>query len=130
MCFLGLGKVAWILEALGSRSDKAAKYPDLGQEEARVQILVLASEEEGHFSDECRELVLKLAHHRAQAQPPALRGSWFAVLHRRLWGILSMALQRAVGMSLLQTAARPAGLVCADKQVEDGYWKIRCSRRR
>ena len=69
--------------------------------------LTLASEVGGRFSAEAVDLVRQLARHRASEQPPPLRRSFHVILWRRWWGMLSMAVQRAVACNL-QGSAWPA----------------------
>ena len=84
-----------------ARADKRRTYPEFGREAERIHFLVLASELGGRFSDEGRELVLRLAQEKSRNQPPALRGSLLQAYFRRWWGLLSIAVQRAVAQNLL-----------------------------
>ena len=84
----------------GARRDKATAYPELAQEGARHKFLVLASEIGGRFSEECTDLVRKLLNNKCTR---ASEGDAFLlrlVYARRWWGILSMAVQRAVSLNL------------------------------
>ena len=62
-------------------------------------------------SVEAQELVRRLAAHKAQDQPPALRGALFQAYFVRWWNLLSLAVQRAVAQSLLGCEAPPGSMV-------------------
>ena len=89
-----------------AREDKAATYWELLTEAARARVvfLTLASEVGGRFSAEAVDLVRQLARHRASEQPPPLRRSFHVILWRRWWGMLSIAVQRAVACNLQGSA--------------------------
>ena len=84
-----------------ARQDKEQKYPELLGQAHRLKFVVAACEVGGRCSDECVDLVRALVMHRAMQAAPALRGSVRACLARRYWGIISVAIQRAVAVSLL-----------------------------
>ena len=63
--------------------------------------MVLAAEVGGRFAPEAVSLVLELATEAAGRQAPMLRRSFRLIYHRRWWGLLSIAVQRAVARNLL-----------------------------
>eukprot|EP00973_Karenia_brevis_P059314 8257394-Karenia_brevis.AAC.1 len=52
------------------------------------------------MSHECVDLVRQLVNYKVQSQPAALQGSMRLWYSRRWWGILSVAIQRAVTFNL------------------------------
>ena len=83
-----------------ARRDKQVTYPEFFEEDCRIAFRVLACEVGGRFSPECGDLVSRLVEHKASQQPAPLRGSFRVILHRRWWGLLSVAVQRAVAYNL------------------------------
>ena len=83
-----------------ARRDKQVTYPEFFEEDCRIAFRVLACEVGGRFSPECGDLVSRLVEHKASQQPAPLRGSFRVILHRRWWGLLSVAVQRAVACNL------------------------------
>ena len=83
-----------------ARRDKQTTYPELLEDDCRIVFLTLACEVGGRFSSECGDLVKRLVEHKASQQPEPLRGSFRVILHRRWWGLLSVAVQRAVAGNL------------------------------
>ena len=71
---------------------------------------MLACEVGGRFSEECINFVRFLSQHKASLQPPVLQKSYQLAYDRRWWSILSIAVQRAVGMNLLGKNSDPASL--------------------
>ena len=83
-----------------ARRDKAAAYPELAQDGVRHKFLVLASEVGGRFSQECTDLVRQLLLHKCAGSDGSEATLRRLVYSRRWWGILSMAVQRAVSSNL------------------------------
>ena len=79
---------------------KHATYPELrlggGQ-----RLCVLATEVGGRWSRDAHELVRQLVRVRALRAPPALRACASAAWPRRSWGMLSVAVQHAIGGTAL-----------------------------
>ena len=84
-----------------ARRDKASAYPELAQESSRHKFLILASEMGGRFSEECTDLVRKLLNHKCTAVGGGDTTLLRLVYSRRWWGILSVAVQRAIALNLL-----------------------------
>ena len=84
-----------------ARQDKGRTYPEFEAHTDRIEFKTLAAEIGGRFSEECLDLVRRLVEHRSRQAPPALRGSFYVIFSRRWWGILSMAVQRAVAANLV-----------------------------
>ena len=83
-----------------ARRDKAAAYPELAAENARHKFLVLSTEVGGRFSEECVDLVRKCVDLKAQHLSDSDNKLFKLIYHRRWWGILSIAAQRAVALNL------------------------------
>ena len=91
-----------------ARRDKASVYPELASETARHKFLVLGSEVGGRFSEECVDLVKKLVVLKTRSAPLESSKVLKLIYFRRWWGILSVAVQRAVAMNLLGGDWAPA----------------------
>ena len=63
--------------------------------------MVLACEVGGRFSEECIELIRQLLREKIRNVPSGLQGTLRMALRRRWYGILSIAIQRAVAINLL-----------------------------
>ena len=83
-----------------ARRDKAHAYPELAVDGARHKILVLASEVGGRFSEECTDLVRQLLNLKCARASEGDQTLLRLAYARRWWGILSMAVQRAVSANL------------------------------
>ncbi len=66
-----------------------------------MAFLVLAAEVGGRFAPEAADLVRHLVAVAADRAPPPLKRTFRLIYHRRWWGILSMAVQRAISLNLL-----------------------------
>ena len=91
-----------------ARKDKASAYPELASDTARHEFLVLGNEVGGRFSKECVDLVKQLAILKTQSAPAGGSKVLKLIYFRRWWGILSVAVQRAVAMDLLGGDRAPA----------------------
>ena len=67
----------------------------------RLHFIVLAAEVGGRFAPEAVDLVRGLVVEAAARCPPLLQRTFRLIYHRRWWGLLSMAVQRAISMNLL-----------------------------
>ena len=90
-----------------ARRRKAARYPELDRPGPQ-RLVVLAAEVGGRWGDEVAGLVRDLVRMRALRAPVALRRPASAGWHRRWWGLLSCALQRAMASTLLGAWRAPA----------------------
>lgn len=86
---------------LQARIDKVDKYPELVNSARRHCFLVLASEVGGRHSEDCVRVIRILSSYLAGLQPRALRQSYRTIYFQRWWGIISVAVQRAVAANLL-----------------------------
>ena len=93
---------------LGARRDKADAYPELVVPSARHKFLVLASEVGGRFFEECVHLVRQLVSNKAHNLNDSDTKLFRLMYTRRWWGILSVAVQRAVAANLLGGDWAPA----------------------
>ena len=91
-----------------ARRDKIDTYPELANATARHKFLVLGSEVGGRFSSECVDLVHQLVELKARHASDEDCKLVKLVYFRRWWGILSVAVQRAVSMNLLGGDWAPA----------------------
>ena len=102
----------------GARRDKATAYPELVLPSARHKFLVLASEVGGRFSEECVNLVPQLVNNKASNLSASDSKLFRLAYTRRWWGILSMAVQRAVAANLLGGSWMPACDWCEPSEEE------------
>ena len=84
-----------------ARRDKAGAYPELVQDSSCHKFIVLGSEVGGRFSHECVDLVRQLINNKAQHLGDIDTKAFRLIYARRWWGILSVAVQRAVASNLL-----------------------------
>ena len=100
----------------GARRRRETRYPELAGPGPQ-RLVVLACEVGGRFGSEAFDLVRRLVRVRSLRAPAALRCS-AAVAQRRWWGLLGVALQRAVVSTLLGGAwlspAQPAADAAPD----------------
>ena len=101
----------------GARRDKAEQYPELVAASDRFAFLVLAAEVGGRFAPEAADLVRQLVSAAADRAPPPLKRTYRLIYHRRWWGILSMAVQRAISMNLLGEDGRMVP-ICGEPSLE------------
>ena len=83
-----------------AESRKRATYPEL-QRGGGHRLLVLAVEVGGRWNADSQALVRQLVRVRALRAPPALRAAASTAWTRRWWGMLSTAVQHAVGGTAL-----------------------------
>ena len=83
-----------------AESRKRATYPEL-QRGGGQRLFVLAVEVGGRWNDDSQALVRQLVRVRALRAPPALRAAASSAWTRRWWGMLSTAVQHAVGGTAL-----------------------------
>ena len=83
-----------------AESRKRATYPEL-QRDGSHRLFVLAVEVGGRWNADSQALVRQLARVRALRAPPALRAAASTAWTRRWWGMLSTAVQHAVGGTAL-----------------------------
>ena len=83
-----------------AESRKRATYPEL-QRGGGQRLFVLAVEVGGRWKDDSQALVRQLVRVRALRAPPALRAAASSAWTRRWWGMLSTAVQHAVGGTAL-----------------------------
>lgn len=79
---------------------KRRRYPELAAGGPQ-QLLVLACEVGGRWNTESLTFVRRLVRLRARRAPPAVRTAAAAGWRRRWWGLLGVAVQRALGPTLL-----------------------------
>ena len=91
--------------------DKLETYPELVHS-SKCQLVVLAGEIGGRWSDTNRWLVRQLAEERASKEAPRLRRSTRA-WEARWWGMLSVAVQNALASTLIDDAPLPPHLLHA-----------------
>ena len=101
-----------------ARRDKASAYPELASDTARHKFLALGSEVGGRFSEECIDLVKQLLTLKTQFAPAEVSNLLKPLYFRRWWGILSVAVQRAVAMNLLGGDWAPAIALCPPPEEE------------
>ena len=88
--------------ALAAAEDrKADRYPELAVANPYGVLTVLAMEIAGRWSDTCVATLRSLVRARVQQDPPLLRQAAALAWIRRWSGMLSVALQRATAISLL-----------------------------
>ena len=101
----------------GARRRKETRYPELAGPGPQ-RLVVLACEVGGRFGSEAFDLVRRLVRVRSLRAPAALRRSAAVAWQRRWWGLLGVALQRAVVSTLLGGAwlspAQPAADAAPD----------------
>ena len=101
----------------GARRRKETRYPELAGPGPQ-RLVVLACEVGGRFGSEAFDLVRRLVRVRSLRAPAALRRSAAVAWRRRWWGLLGVALQRAVVSTLLGSAwlspAQPAADAAPD----------------
>ena len=86
---------------LRARADKERKYTELVHND-RCQLVVVALETGGRWSDEATKFFCELAGSRAREVPPMLQGSTFFGWLRRRWArMLSISCSRAFASSLV-----------------------------
>ena len=91
--------------ALATAEDrKADKYPELAVANPYGVLTVLAMEVAGRWSDTSVTTLRTLVRSRVQRDPPLLRRAAALAWTRRWSGLLSIALQRALAVSLLDVA--------------------------
>ena len=100
-------------------ADKEATYGDLARS-LQCMFTCVAAELGGRFDRNSCELVAALASGRAEGARVSVRQSLLAGWRRRLWGVLSVGLQRAVAESLAVTVEEAA---------EDAEWRRRWLQR-
>ena len=83
-----------------AESRKRATYPEL-QRGGGHRFFVLAVEVGGRWNADSQALVRQLVRVRALRAPPALRAAASTAWTRRWWGMLSTAVQHAVGGTVL-----------------------------
>ena len=79
-------------------------------ESSQVEFLVLAAETGGRVDDRSRELVRDLARARVAGEREVLQRSLLLGWTRRLWGLLSVGLQRVCAQSVAIQPDRSAGV--------------------
>ena len=87
---------------LRARGDKQRKYTELVHND-RCQLVVVALETGGCWSDEATKFFNELAGSRAREVPPMLRGSTFYGWLRRWTRMLSISCGRAFASSLVSS---------------------------
>ena len=93
-------------------SDKARQYPELHPSDPRslsCRFLTLAVETGGRFCTNCTNLFRELVECKARSFPHVLQRSMQLMHSRRWWGILSVAVQTAVGSTLVPETLFAAG---------------------
>ena len=73
------------------------------------RFLTLAVETGGRFCDNCTRLFRELVEHKIRSEPRVLQRSMQLMYTRRWWGILSVAVQVAVGSTLVPETLFGAG---------------------
>lgn len=79
---------------------KRQRYPELAASGPQ-RLLTLATETGGRWGSDCCALMRALVSTRSRRAPPALRSAASAGWQRRWWGLLSVAVQRAVCATIL-----------------------------
>ena len=82
---------------------KRETYPELVHS-SKCQLVVLAGEIGGRWSDTSRWLVRQLAEERSSREAPRLRRSTARAWEARWWGMLSVAVQNALASTLIDDA--------------------------
>ena len=93
-------------------TEKKAAYPELCEPDPRAvlcRFLTLAVETGGRFCDNCNHLFRELVEHKTRSEPRVLQRSMQLLYTRRWWGILSVAVQVAVGSTLVPEKLFAAG---------------------
>ena len=91
---------------------KKIKYPELHAPDPRAvscRFLTLAVETGGRFCEKSVKLLRELVECKARSHPPVLQKSVQLMYTRRWWGILSVAVQIAVGNTLVPETIFAAG---------------------
>ena len=70
----------------------------------RCQLIVLACETGGRWSDTCAWLVKELVREKSAQAPPRLRRSTARAWEARWWGMLAVAVQNSVAATLVDDA--------------------------
>ena len=83
-----------------ARRRKHARYPELLRGGPQ-RLVVLAAEVGGRWGEECQRFVRQLLRLRVQRAPATLRATAAQGWARRWWGLLSVAVQRAVASTAL-----------------------------
>ena len=86
-----------------AEKDKRETYPELVNS-SRCQLVVLACEVGGRWSDTCAWLVKELANEKGAKAPPRLRQSSARAWEARWWAMLSVAVQNALASTLVDDA--------------------------
>ena len=86
-----------------AEKDKRDTYPELVNSQ-RCQLIVLAGEVGGRWSDTCAWLVKELASEKSAQAPPRLRRSTARAWEARWWGMLAVAVQNVVAATLVDDA--------------------------
>ena len=84
-------------------SEKAAEYPDVANS-GQCTFRVLAAEVFGRFDEPSRTLITELSHAHVQGERRIMRRRLQLIYHRRWWGILSVAVQKAMAESLVSSS--------------------------
>ena len=79
---------------------KEVRYPELCNNPA-AQLVVLACETGGRWSEQAAEFVMALARAKARAAPAALSATAVLCWHRRWCGMMAVAAQAALAATLL-----------------------------
>ena len=90
-----------------ARRRKHARYPELLRGGPQ-RLVVLAAEVGGRWGEECQRFVRQLLRLRVQRAPATLRATAAQGWARRWWGLLSVAVQRAVASTALGVWTMPA----------------------
>ena len=90
----------WYGRATNEERRKRATYPEL-QRGGGQCLFVLAVEVGGRWNADSQALVRQLVRVRALRAPPALRAAASSAWTRRWWGMMSTAVQHAVGGTAL-----------------------------
>ena len=86
-----------------AEKDKRETYPELVHS-SRCQLVVLACEVGGRWSDTCARLAEELANEKSAKAPPRLRQSTARAWEARWWAMLSVAVQNALAATLVDDA--------------------------